>query len=118
MNKEVATKTVFQRIIDRELPSEIVYEDEELICIKDKFPLAPVHLLLITKKATPSIYDLEEEEYPVLLKIFRVAKKLAQQFGIEKNYRIVTNRGQEAGQTVFHLHFHLLGGKRLGSKLE
>ncbi len=111
------TKTIFQRIIDRELPSDIVYEDEEIICIKDKFPQAKVHLLLITKKCIPSIHDVEEFEYPLVVKIFKTVKELAKKFGIEDNYRIVINRGGMAGQTVFHLHVHLLGGEKLGSKI-
>ncbi len=110
------TLTIFEKIIQRELPSEIVYEDDEIICIKDRFPQAPVHILLITKKTIPSIHDLEEKDAHLIGKIFLKAKDLAREFGIEENYRILTNRGPEAGQTVFHLHFHLLGGKKLGSK--
>ena len=111
-------KTIFQKIIDRECPSDIVYEDDEIICIKDKFPQAKIHLLLITKKCIPSIHDMEDEDYPLLVKIFKMVKTLSKKFGIEDNYRIVINRGSGAGQTVFHLHIHLLGGERLGSKVD
>jgi len=110
------SQTIFEKIIHRELPSEIVYEDDEIICIKDKYPQAPVHLLLITKKTIPSIHDLDKKDAHLVGKIFLKAKELAEEFGIGENYRILTNRGIEAGQTVFHLHFHLLGGKKLGGK--
>jgi len=109
-SREKISKTIFQKIIDRELPAEIVYEDEEIICIKDKFPQAKVHLLLITKKCIPSIHDLEESEYPLMVKILKMVKVLAKKFEIEDNYRIVINRGSGAGQTIFHLHVHLLAG--------
>lgn len=111
------SKTIFQKIIDRELPSDIVYEDDEIICIKDKFPQAKVHLLLITKKCIPSIQDVEDEDYPLIVKLFKTAKELSKKMGIEDSYRIVINRGSGAGQTVFHLHIHLLGGEKLGSKV-
>lgn len=108
--------TIFTRIIQRELPATVLYEDDDIICIEDKFPQAPVHILLITKKEIPSIHDMEAEDYPVLQKIFKVAKELAEKLGIAKNYRMLTNTGSGAGQTIFHLHFHLLGGKKLGAK--
>jgi histidine triad (HIT) family protein len=110
------SQTIFEKIIQRELPSEIVYEDDEIICIKDRYPQAPVHLLLITKKTIPSIHHLEEKDAYLVGKIFLKARELAEEFGIGENYRVLTNRGPEAGQTVFHLHFHLLGGKKLGGK--
>ena len=108
-------KTIFQKIIDREIPSDIIYEDEEILCIKDKFPQAKVHLLLITKACIPSIHDLEEKDFPLLMKIFQKIKTLTKMFGIEEAYRIVINRGDLAGQTIFHLHVHVLGGEKLGS---
>lgn len=109
-------KSIFAKIIDRELPADILFEDDDIICIKDKFPQAPIHILLITKKQIPSIQQIEESDYPLVVKIFKKAKDLATTLGIEDSYRIVTNHGQDAGQTVFHLHFHLLGGKKLGAK--
>lgn len=109
-------KTLFQKIIDREIPSKTVYEDEEIICIHDKFPQAPVHILLITKKCIPSIDFLEENDLHLLSKIFTKAKELALEYGIQDSYRILTNHGERAGQTVQHLHFHLLGGKVLSGK--
>jgi histidine triad (HIT) family protein len=109
-------KTLFEKIIDKTLPAEILYEDSEIICIHDKFPQAPVHILLITKKVIPSIHQLEEGDMDLLKKIFSKAKDLASQLGVEESYRILTNHGSKAGQTVMHLHFHLLGGKVLASK--
>lgn len=109
-------KTIFARIIDRELPAEIVFEDEDIICIKDKFPQASVHILLIAKKKIPSLQQLEEDDYPIIVKIVDRAKHLAREFGVEDNYRFLTNCGTKAGQSVFHLHFHLIGGKVSGSK--
>ena len=108
--------TIFEQIIERKLPSDILFEDEEIICIHDKFPQAPVHILLITKKVISSIDALEEQDAHLITKIFTLAKKLARELGVEDGYRILTNHGSSAGQTVPHLHFHLLGGKVLGSK--
>lgn len=110
------SKTIFEQIIDRKLPAEILYEDHDIICIKDKYPKAPVHILLISKKCIPSIHDLKDNDVHLLGKIFRKAQELAEKLGISENYRILTNRGPKAGQSVFHLHFHLLGGGHLGSE--
>ena len=109
-------KTLFQKIIDRELPSETVYEDDQVIAIKDIAPKAPVHLLIIPKKVIPDIQSLTPEDYPLLGEVARVAQRLAKEYGlIEKGgYRLLTNNGEGAGQTIFHLHFHLLGGRALG----
>ncbi|MCH9811981.1 HIT domain-containing protein [bacterium] len=108
--------TIFEQIIERKLPSEVLFEDEDIICIHDKFPQAPVHILLITKKVIPSIDKLTKEDAYLLTKIFVKAKELALEHKIEDGYRILTNHGSSAGQTVPHLHFHLLGGKVLSSK--
>ncbi len=109
-------KTIFEKIIDKELAAKIIYEDQDIICIPDKFPQAPVHILLITKKVIPSVQFLEEKDMYLLTKIFTKAKELAQDFDIADGYRILTNNGSSAGQTVMHLHFHLIGGKVLGGK--
>jgi histidine triad (HIT) family protein len=104
------TKTIFEKIIARDLPAEILYEDEDIICIRDKFPKAPIHILLITKKVIPSIHDLKPEDYPLLGKIITKAQEIATQEGVSDNYRLMTNRGPKAGQTIYHLHFHLMAG--------
>jgi histidine triad (HIT) family protein len=107
-------KTIFEKIIERELPAEILYEDERLIAIKDKFPKAPVHLLIITKKVIPDLQSMKPEEYPLLQDIVRVAQRLAVEFGLhQEGYRLLVNNGPYAGQEIYHLHFHLLGGHPL-----
>ena len=108
--------TIFEKIIKRELPSIVHYEDEEVICIDDKYPQAPVHLLVITKKVIPSIHELKPQDYHLLGKVFDVIKRMAIELGIEDSYRVITNHGSGAGQTVPHLHFHVLAGRKLGSK--
>ena len=85
-----------------------------LIAFKDIAPKAPVHLLIVTKKVIKSLQEIKEEDLMLLQEIVKVAQKLAKQFHVEDNYRLLTNVGQGAGQSVFHLHFHLIGGKILG----
>lgn len=106
--------TIFGKIINGELPAEKVFEDEELIAIKDINPSAPVHLLIIPKKEIKSVQEMTSDERALLPKIVEVAQKLAKEFGVENSYRLLTNHGEDAGQTIFHLHFHLIGGKKLG----
>lgn len=105
--------TIFGKIIRGEIPSEKVFENERILAIKDIHPAAPVHLLIITKKEIPDIQSLKPEDMDLLQEIVTVAQKLAKEFGVEKGYRLLTNNGPEAGQTIFHLHFHLIGGKPL-----
>jgi histidine triad (HIT) family protein len=107
--------SIFTKIIKREIPSEIVFEDEELIAFKDIQPAAPVHILIVTKKEIKDLQSLQPADYHLLSKIVQTAQNLARQFGIENGYRLLTNNGPSAGQTIFHLHFHLLGGKQLGA---
>lgn len=109
-------KTLFEKIIDRELPAEIIYENESVIVIKDKFPKAPVHLLIITKKVIPSFQEVDGADLPLIGECMEVAKKMAKQFNlVSGGYRLLVNNGADAGQTIFHLHFHLLGGAALGA---
>ncbi len=107
-------KTLFEKIIDGEMPAKKVYEDEAIIAIEDKFPKAPVHLLIIPKKVIPDIQSMQEEDFPLLGKIVKTAQKLAKEFNLGEGYRLVVNNGTQAGQTIFHLHFHLMGGHFLG----
>ena len=107
-------KTLFERIIEKELPAKCVYEDEEIIAIEDKFPKAPVHLLIIPKKVIPDIQTMQEDDLPLLGKMVKVAQKLALEHNLGEGYRLVINNGPQAGQTIFHLHLHLLGGDYLG----
>lgn len=106
--------TVFGLIIEGKLPAKKVFENDTLLAIEDIHPEAPVHILLIPKKPIANLQALEEEDYPLLGEVVRVAQQLAQELGIEEGYRLITNNGALAGQTIFHLHFHLLGGKPLG----
>lgn len=108
-------KTLFEMILDGELPSEKVYEDAHIVAIKDKYPKAPVHILIIPRKVIPGIQFVQEADLPLMGEICRVAQKLAVQFDlVEDGYRLLVNQGPDAGQTIFHLHFHLLGGRELG----
>lgn len=107
-------KTLFERIIARELPAEILFEDRSVIAIQDIHPVAPVHLLIITKEVIPNIQEMKKEQLPILGRIVEVAQELADRFGVSDNYRLLTNCGHRAGQTIEHLHFHLIGGRSLG----
>jgi histidine triad (HIT) family protein len=107
--------TVFGKIIRKELPSEIVFENDHVLAIKDLHPIAPVHLLIMPKKEIANLQSLTDQDLPLLSEIIVVAKKLAEQLNIQDGYRLLTNNGSAAGQTIFHLHFHLIGGRRLGA---
>ena len=109
---------IFCKIVLKEIPSEIVYEDAEVIAFKDNQPQAPVHLLVIPKMHLCNVNDLTAETEPLIGHIFGVIRQLAAAFGIaESGYRVITNTGTDGGQVVGHLHFHLLGGKVLGTKI-
>lgn len=114
---EVSSKTIFQKIIDRELPAEILFEDKDIICIKDKYPAMPIHILIITKKVIPSMQQIEEKDFHLLGKMVQRAQALARELGIEDNYRLVTNVGAKSGQSIYHLHFHLLSGEKGNTSL-
>lgn len=104
-------KTIFARIIAGELPCEKVFENDRILAIKDIHPVAPVHLLIMPKKEISSLQALQKEDLSLMGEIVAVAQLLAKQFEITDGYRLLTNNGEEAGQTVFHLHFHLIGGR-------
>jgi histidine triad (HIT) family protein len=105
--------TIFGKIIKGELPCEKVFENERILAIKDRYPAAPVHILIMPKKEIPNFQSLKPEDMPLIAEIIQVAQKLAIEFEIEDGYRFLTNNGEESGQTIFHLHFHLIGGRRL-----
>jgi histidine triad (HIT) family protein len=105
--------TIFGKIIRGEVPCEKVFENERILAIKDRYPAAPVHILIMPKKEIANLQALQPEDFPLIEEIILVAQKLAKEFEIEDGYRFVTNSGEEAGQTIFHLHFHLIGGRRL-----
>ena len=106
-------KTVFGRIIDGELPCEKVYETEDVLAFKDIQPVAPIHVLIIPKKPIKDIQSVANEDMHYLPKIFAAAQHIAKELGVEDAYRLLTNNGSKAGQTVFHLHFHLIAGREL-----
>lgn len=110
--------TIFKKIIDKEIPAKIVYEDEEIIAFHDAFPVAPVHILVLPKKEIVNISYATDEDILVLGKIQLVLAKLAKEFGIDKTgYRVITNIGEDGGQTVLHMHYHLIGGRKLGTDI-
>jgi histidine triad (HIT) family protein len=105
-------KTIFKKIIDREIPAEIVYEDDICMAFKDVNPQAPVHILIIPKKEIASTNDLTSGDGELLGHIYAVVlPMLVREFNLGDGYRLVTNCGDNGGQTVYHLHFHLLGGR-------
>ncbi|MDC0662205.1 histidine triad nucleotide-binding protein [Marinobacter sp. SS21] len=109
------SETLFSKIINREIPADIVYEDDLSLAFRDINPQAPVHLLLIPKKAIATINDLGPDDRELVGHLFVVAAKLAKEMGFDDDgYRTVMNCGANAGQTVFHLHLHLLAGKPFG----
>ncbi len=109
---------LFCKIVKGEIHSTKVYEDEFVYAFKDINPEAPVHILVIPKKHIESINKIEKEDEELIGKIFTTIKKVAKDQGIaESGYRVVSNCGKDAGQTVMHLHFHILGGKTLGEKV-
>ncbi|MEA3276401.1 MAG: histidine triad nucleotide-binding protein [Pseudomonadota bacterium] len=106
--------TIFGKIAAGEIPADIVYQDEDLVAFRDVDPQAPTHVLVIPRKPIPTLNDLEPEDAELVGKMFLAAKKIAAQEGIaESGYRMVMNCNAGAGQTVFHLHLHVLGGRRM-----
>lgn len=104
-------KTLFQKIIDRELPASFVYEDDHCVAIKDINPGAPLHLLVIPRKPLPRLCDATAEDQALLGHLLLVGKRLAADHGHGEAFRIAINNGAEAGQSVFHLHLHVLAGR-------
>lgn len=106
-------KTLFEKIAAREIPADIVFEDELCFAFRDINPQAPTHILIVPRKPIPTLNDIVEADEPVVGHLFRIASQLAQQEGLDNGYRTVFNCGEDAGQTVFHIHLHLLGGRTL-----
>jgi histidine triad (HIT) family protein len=109
----VTDKTVFKKIIDGEIPASIVHDDEFCLAFNDVEPQAPTHILVIPKKEIVSLAALEKEDQALVGHILLVIRRLAEQAGLANGYRVVTNCGDDGGQAVPHLHFHLLGGRPL-----
>ena len=106
---------LFCGIVDGSVKANLVYQDDAVVAFNDIAPRAPVHILIIPRKHVASVSDISESECALIGAIFQVAAKLAGAHGIaERGYRVVVNSGADAGQSVFHIHFHLLGGRQLG----
>ena len=107
--------TLFEKIIRREIPARIVHEDDELIAIHDVNPQAPVHVLIIPKKVLPRIGEAVEQDTALLGKLLLASAQIARMSGVyDSGYRLVVNHGRDGGETIPHLHVHLLGGRPLG----
>ena len=116
--REVRIDCIFCQIVAGKVPTEILYQDEEVIAFRDIHPVASTHLLIIPKRHIPSLAHLSEAESPLIGHIVNVANQLAQEEGIsESGYRLAINCGEEGGQLVPHLHLHLLGGRKLSDEL-
>ena len=105
--------TIFNKIIRREIPADIVYEDELCLAFKDIAPQAPVHILLIPKKPIPKLVDATPQDHALMGHLLLKVKQVAEEAGLEKGYRVVINTGDDGGQTVHHLHIHILGGRQM-----
>lgn len=109
---------IFCKIINKEIPSSIVYEDEKVLAFNDINPQAPVHVLIMPKQHIANLNEVNEKNAEFLKYVHLAANKIAEKLGIaESGYRIINNCGFDAGQTVFHIHFHLVGGKPLGARI-
>ena len=108
----MSEKSIFSRIIDGEIPSQFIYQDELCVCIKDIAPQAPTHILIIPRKPIPKLVDAQPEDQAILGHLMIVAGEVARQLGVAEAFRLIVNNGAGAGQTVFHLHLHLLANKK------
>lgn len=110
--------TIFKKIIDKEIPADIVYEDDLVLAFKDINPQAPVHVVIVPKKEIPTVNDVTAEDEVTLGRLFIAAAKIAKGQGIdESGYRLMVNVNKDGGQEVFHLHMHIMGGRPLGPML-
>jgi histidine triad (HIT) family protein len=106
-------KTIFQRIIDKEIPAKIAYEDDRCLAFHDVAPQAPTHILVIPKKPITSVASIEDTDAELIGHMYVVIRDLAKQLGLDRGYRVVVNCGRDGGQSVDHLHFHLMGGRQM-----
>lgn len=110
--------TLFTKIIKKEIPSDIVYQDDQVTAFRDIYPQAPVHILIVPNKEIPTVNDLTPDDEPLIGHMFTVAKRVAAQEGVaESGFRLLLNCNRDANQEVFHLHMHLFGGRQLGPML-
>lgn len=108
-----APDTIFGKIIRREIPADIVYEDNLCLAFRDVNPQAPVHVLVIPKKPLPKLADADSQDHALLGHLLLTVKRVADQLGLTNGYRVVINNGPDGGQTVYHLHLHLLGDRQM-----
>ncbi len=106
-------KTIFQKIIDGEIPADIVHEDDQCVAFRDASPQAPTHILIVPRKPIPSLDDVTDTDAPLVGHLFTVARDVADEEGLDNGYRTVFNCGPDGGQSVDHLHLHLLGGRQM-----
>lgn len=111
----MGSDSIFSKIIRGELPADKVFENDRIVAFKDINPAAPIHILIVPKKEIPDLQSVTAEDLPLIGEVVTVAQTLAERFEITDGYRLLTNNGALAGQTVFHLHFHLIGGRKLGA---
>lgn len=118
-SEKLFVKSPFEKIWDGELPAEIVYKDDEVIAFVPLRRQTPVHYLIVPKKRIPTISDLQDADLHLIAKMYKVARDLAKKYGIaETGYRLAMNTNEDAGQSVFHIHLHLLGGIKTGPMVE
>lgn len=110
----MAEKTIFEKIIDREIPGDIVFEDDDVVAFRDINPGAPTHILVVPRRHIDKIESMTDADEPLVGHMVHVATQLAKKEGLDGGYRLVLNNGRDGGQSVFHIHLHLLGGRALG----
>ena len=109
---------VFCKIIKRDIPSNIVYEDDRVIAFYDVNPAAPIHILVVPKKHIETLLDVSEQDGDLISYIYKIINKIAKDEGFaDKGFRVIANCGEDSGQEVKHIHFHVLAGKKLGAKI-
>ena len=107
--------TLFTKIINREIPANIVYETEKVIAFKDINPVAPIHILVVPKKEIPTLNDIKDEDAEYIMEMYKAIRMITKDLKIaEDGYRVITNCNTNGGQEVYHLHFHILGGEKIG----
>jgi histidine triad (HIT) family protein len=107
------TETIFSKIIRKEIPADIIYEDNLAIAFHDVNPQAPVHILVIPKQPIAKLSDAESQDHALMGHLLLTVKRVAEQVGLTNGYRVVINTGDDGGQTVYHLHLHILGGRQM-----
>ena len=109
----MSEKTIFKKIIDGEIPADVIFQDEHCLAFRDINPQAPTHVLVIPRKEIASVDAITDEDQALVGHLYLVIRDLARELGLDGGYRVIVNCGDEGGQTVDHLHFHLLGGRSL-----